>query len=159
MIHLYELYISHRPNNCKLNDFHLACINKPTSSTWYKGQPLGIHQIERVTKNLMSRIGKSGHFTNTSLRRTAKTRLVEAGIPREVIKKRMGHISEADEVYIHERVMEKKMGRILSNSTSQIVSTQSSSASFYSRQEQEEGNDVHPRSITFNSCSFTNCTF
>ena len=157
MINLYELYISHRPTECKLPDFYLARINNPTSSVWYKAQPLGIHQIEGVTKRFMSSIGKTGYYTNTSLRRSAKTRLVKAGIPKEVVKKRMGHISDADEVYIHEQLMEREMGSILSGSNPQPVSSVVPSTSFLSESEQEANKPN--KTIIFNNCSFNNCTF
>ena len=49
---------------------------------------------------------------------TSKSRMVEAGIPREVAKRRIGHLSGADVDYVSEEVMEKKylmfcMDRIL----------------------------------------------
>ena len=124
---------------------------------WYKAQPLGIHQIEGVTKRFMSSIGKTGYYTNTSLRRSAKTRLVKAGIPKEVVKKRMGHISDADEVYIHEQLMEREMGSILSGSNPQPVSSVVPSTSFLSESEQEANKPN--KTIIFNNCSFNNCTF
>ena len=66
-----------------------------------------------VTRDLMTRLGKEGYFTNTSLRRTAKSRVVEAGIPREFAKRRIGHLSEADVVYVGEEVMEKQISNVL----------------------------------------------
>ena len=76
-------------------------MHSVTKNVWYKNQAFGIHSIQKVTASLMQSIGKAGYFTNTSNRRTAKTRLTLAGIPREISKQKTGHISMADEVYIH----------------------------------------------------------
>ena len=84
-------------------------------------QPLGIHQIEKFTQNLMKRLGKEGYYTNTSLRRTSKSRMVAAGIPREITKKRIRHLSKIDTVYINEHVMERKISDALSLSIAVVV--------------------------------------
>jgi hypothetical protein len=48
----------------------------------------------------MSSAGIEGHFTNTSLRRTACTRMMESNIPDKIARKVSGHMSSAEEVYI-----------------------------------------------------------
>lgn len=49
-----------------------------------------------MTKDMMQWFGKIAYYTNTSLRRWSKLRLVEGRIPREVTKRPIGHLSEAD---------------------------------------------------------------
>lgn len=155
LISLYKEYISHRPPTVR-NDFHLACIVNPKSSTWYKNQPLGIHSIEKVTKSLMTMLGRKGHFTNTSLRRTSKTRLVEAGIPREVSKKRIGHISNIDEVYVAETSMERQMSMIL---TGEIASSSSIISNDVSAADSLSNDNGAPGTFVFNNCTFSGCKF
>ena len=98
LISLYKKHISHRPPTLSEGAFHLACKISPKDSIWYKNQPLGIHQIEKVTKDLMASLGRDGYYTNSSLRRTSKSRLFEPGIPRELAKRRIRHLSEVDSV-------------------------------------------------------------
>ena len=47
------------------------------------------------------------------MRRTAKNRLIERGIPKDVICKKTGHISNADESYIEKDMFEQQMSSIL----------------------------------------------
>ena len=150
LINLYKEYVSHRPITDR-TEFHLACIVSPKSTVWYKNQPLGIHSIEKVTKTLMKSLGKEGYYTNASLRRTAKTRLVEAGIPREVTKKRIGHISNSDEVYVAQNSMDRQMSDILSGEYSSVT-----------RQVNQQSNNTDKstsNTFVFNNCTFSGCNF
>ena len=61
----------------------------------------------------MQKLGKDGYYTNKSLRRTSKSRLVEGGVPREVAKRRIGHLSGADVDYVSEEVMEKVSAKVM----------------------------------------------
>lgn len=60
---------------------------------WIKAILLVIHAIEKRTKTIIELFDASSFYSNTSLRRTSKTRLVEAEIPQEVITKRTERIS------------------------------------------------------------------
>jgi hypothetical protein len=66
------------------------------SGYWYKAVPLaGIHSIEGTTRRLMLTIDKEESrekkiFTNSSLRCTSQMRHLIAGLPKEVIQKRLG---------------------------------------------------------------------
>lgn len=150
LVNLYKKYVSKRPITDR-TEFHLACIINPKTTVWYKNAPLGIHSLEKVTKTLMKSLGKEGYYTNTSLRRSAKTRLVEAGIPREVTKKRIGHISTSDEVYVAQTSMERDMCEILSgeHSTNQV------DLNF----EKTSGSGSTSHTLVFNNCSFSGCNF
>ena len=153
LISLYKKYVSHRPPGLIEGPFHLACITSPKTSIWYKNQALGIHQIERVTKDLMTSSGKDGYFTNTSLRRTAKSRMVEAGVPREVSKRRIGHLSEIDSVYVDQSVMEKKVSRALYGNDMSGTTNSTSS-------QMETIMDIKSnKPLQFNNCTFQNCSF
>lgn len=111
---LFKEYVSHRPeaHNQEGNKaFYLACIPYPRGPVWYKNTRLGIHSIQQTVRNLFLHSTSSDMFlTNTSLRRTAKNRLVQAGIPSEVARKKTGRISDAaDSAYIDGSLFEKQM--------------------------------------------------
>jgi len=152
VIKLYKEYIRHRPDGaCKA--FYLTPLQKHQikGAVWYKRCPMGIHKIENTTKTLMKNIAKDGEFfTNTSLRRTAKTRLVQGGISKEVAALKTGRINEkADSAYIHAEVFEKDMSKVLYGSyeatTNNVVSTNNT-------------NTRENKSINFYGCTFNNCT-
>ena len=127
IVRLYKTFISHRPETHGSkghSSFYLSPILNPTGDIWYKCCPLGIHQIEKVTKKLMLSIGITGNFTNTSLRRTAKTRMIAAGIPNEVTKRRIGHISEADRAHIHVESLQSKITSALRQEEAIVKVTQ-----------------------------------
>lgn len=153
IISLYKKYVSHRPSNMPDGPFHLGCLENPRNSTWYKKQPLGIHQIEKVTQNLMKRLGKEGYYTNTSLRRTSKSRMVAAGIPREITKKRIGHLSKIDTVYIDEHVMERKISDALYGNGSNSGECSGTTTTAI-----DKDSEQRPKLI-FNNCTFQGCSF
>ena len=83
-----------------------------------------------------------GHFySNTSLRRTAKTRLVVGGIPKEIAMKKTGHTSNADLSYVDPESSEEKMCDVIyGRSWSHQVSSTISDAN-------TEDNQRHPKKI------------
>lgn len=114
IVHLYKKFISHRPPN--ITSFYLTPLKAAKSSVWYKSSPLGIHQIEKMTAKLLKDV--DGNFSNTSLRRTTKTRLVQAGVPTAVSKSLVGHLSNADEVYVCQSAFKEKVSNALTGSKS-----------------------------------------
>ena len=79
------------------SSFYLAVLPNPRTDVWFKASPLGVHYIESATKVLMSSLDLDSEkfVSNTSLRRTAMNRLIGAGVPTEVIRKKTGRVSEA----------------------------------------------------------------
>ena len=113
IVELYKFYLSHRPEVHSLpgnEAFYLTRIAKPKNDVWYKCVPMGIHTISGTISRLMKGISHDGHFySNTSLRRTAKTRLVVGGIPKEIAMKKTGHTSNADLNYVDPETLEENM--------------------------------------------------
>lgn len=103
VIRLYKKYISHRPESNGRKGclaFYLTPLQTPIGNCWYKCVPMGVHSIEKVTKSIMQTAGYDGFYTNTSLRRSAKTRLVKCETPKELARKITGHVSDADNAYV-----------------------------------------------------------
>lgn len=120
IVSLYKFYIEHRPESHGLpgNDaFYLTPIPNPKSNVWFKPIPMGINTLAQTTSRIMSSFGDGKFYTNTSLRRTAKTRLVEAGIPPELARKKTGHMSSADAIYLHQGTAERQMCEAITKTT------------------------------------------
>lgn len=118
-VRLYKLYTDRRISiSCPA--FYLTPLQNPTKSEWYKCCPMGIHSIQNATKQLTSCLNMSEKFfTNSSLRRTSQNRLIEASVPKEIIQKKTGRISEvADAAYIDSSEYEQTMSRALHGKTS-----------------------------------------
>ena len=147
VVKLYKEYIRRRPDDaCKA--FYLTPLPKHQikDNIWYKRSAMGIHKIESTTKRLMKTIRKDDeYYTNTSLRRTAKTRLVKGGITKEIASLKTGRISEkADSAYLQAEEFEKDMSRVLYGceaTTSNVITAPTS------------------KSVNFHGCTFQNCSF
>ncbi len=70
--------------------FYLTPLAAPKGNVWYKRVPYGVHSIEKAVNKLTNEAGIEGFFTNTSLRRTARTRMMESGIPDKVARRISG---------------------------------------------------------------------
>ena len=60
---------------------------------------MGINSLKKVVKNLLGKANIEGYFTNHSLRRTGRSRLFQAGVEWKIVKKVMGHASDAIDSY------------------------------------------------------------
>lgn len=112
IIALYKFYLSHRPEAYSMpgnEAFYLTPIQNPKNDVWYKNVPMGIHTISGTISRLMKGIDDGHFYSNTSLRRTAKTRLVVGGISKEIAMKKTGHTSNADLNYVDPESLEEKM--------------------------------------------------
>lgn len=155
IVKVYKEYLNHRPENCK--DFYLTPlpISQMKNGVWFKKSPMGIHTLEKVTKNVMKNLSSSDQkfYTNTSLRRTAQTRLMKAGMPTEVIEKKTGRISmSATKAYVHQAWFEEEMSNILQVNGSAQIKDDGASTS-------KDENCVLKGQHSFSNCYFNNCSF
>ena len=72
---------------------------KPTDGEWYADVRVGINTITKVVKNMCSKAGLEGFYSNHSLRATAATRMYAAYLPEQLICEKTGHRSEAVRSY------------------------------------------------------------
>lgn len=127
IIAMYKLYVSYRKKIQGLNAFYLTPMQNPKGDKWYKQSPFGIHAIEKVTRELMKTLNnedlsafsnnensKEIFYSNTSLRRSAKQRLINAGVSKEIAQTKTGRISEkADKCYFTAEHYNERMTEIL----------------------------------------------
>ena len=69
---------------------------------------LGINQIAKGLPKLTTHLKDGKTYSNNSLRRTTKTRLVENNIPNEISKRIVGHLSSSDSCYIDQNALENE---------------------------------------------------
>jgi len=75
---------------------------------WYSKKPVGHNKIASTVKKLCAQVGVEGYKTNHSLRRTAATRLFQAGCDEQLIMDVTGHrstdgVTEYKEVCLDQR--------------------------------------------------------
>ena len=94
-VRLVDKYVGLCPPQYQKKNFYLQSLRKPTPATWYGYQVVGEKTIGKIVSDLMSSAGYKGYFTGHSLRRSATTRLSNAGVPTKIIKECTGHRSDA----------------------------------------------------------------
>lgn len=157
VVALYEKYVQHRPKNA-IPAFYLTPKqnNSGSCEVWYKNMAFGVHSIEKTTKCLMATINKDTEkkFTNTSLRRTAQMRLLQAGIPTEVCQKKTGRISlAANQSYIESDQFEAQMSTTLYGESS-MISNKTKKTLNTSDDTDNAFNNIFGDNSTFKNCSF-----
>ena len=98
-VRLVDKYISLCPPYFKKPNFYLQAKQKINPAQWYSEQVVGSNSLGRVVKQLLLDAKIDGYFTNHSLRRTALTRLFQAGIKRKLVKEVTGHRSDVIDCY------------------------------------------------------------
>ena len=81
---------------------------------------MGINQVAKIVKKLTSCLDDNKTYSNNSLRRTTKTRLVEHNIPNEISRRIVGHLSSSDVSYIGQNALEKKSLAAIKGSASSM---------------------------------------
>ncbi len=101
IVHLYKKYVSLLPQDRKSSALYKYSLARGRRSghTWYCDKPLGINTVTKTVKNMMSKLGASGRFTNHSLRVSVATRMFGSGIEEQIVKERTGHRSDAVRAY------------------------------------------------------------
>lgn len=107
LVNLFQLYMAKRPPNA-INEFYLSPILNPSTHIWYKNSRMGINQVAKVVQILTSSLDDGKKYSNNSLRRSTKTRLVENNIPNEVSRRIVGHMSSSESCYIAQTALESE---------------------------------------------------
>ena len=88
---MYKLYNERCPANRPDIASYLKPLEKPKPDCWYTRTPVGHNMLSQTVSRLFEEA--TGHFTKTSLRVTAATRMFDAGIDKQLIMLRTGHSS------------------------------------------------------------------
>ncbi len=101
LVRLYQKYVSLCPTEPKSDALYKYGLveGKRTPRQWYCDKPLGINSISKCVSNLMKQAGKTGNYSNHSLRVTAAMRMFEGRIEEQLIKEKTGHKSDAVRSY------------------------------------------------------------
>ena len=88
-----------RPKNGKVVALYLRAKRRPTECEWYDDVRVGINTITKVVKNMCSKAGLEGFYSNHSLCATAAIRMYAANLPEQLICQRTGHRVDAVRSY------------------------------------------------------------
>ena len=95
-VRLYKKYISLLPPPKSCQKLYLRPRMKPTPSLWFCDQPLGSNKVSTTVKNLCSKAGFVGKYTNHS---TSASRMYQSHVPEQIIKEITGHRSDCVRTY------------------------------------------------------------
>lgn len=124
-VRLFKKYASLCPvNRNPDSSFYFTPLKKPSAKQWYSLIPVGVNTISAATKNLLAQIDVEGFYTNHSLRRSAITRLYEAGVDEKRICETSGHRSDAVRDYqITNQKMRQEVSQIIQGTTNLLTKT------------------------------------
>ena len=96
---LYEKYTGLLPKLKSCSKLYLRPHIKYTPKIWFGDQPYGVNKVSSTVKNLCTKAGFQGKFTNHSLRATSASRMYQNEVPEQIIKEVTGHKSECVRLY------------------------------------------------------------
>ena len=96
---LVDKYISLCPCYFKKSNFYLQSKQRLNLAQWYSEQVVGSNSLGKVVKQLLSDAKIDGYFTNLSLKRSAPTRLFQAGVKCKLVKEVTEYRSDAVDSY------------------------------------------------------------
>ncbi len=127
VINLFAQYTRLLPNESKNLSLYKYALpaSRCSVSQWYSDRPIGVNQLKKVVKNIMTKGGLEGKYTNHSLWATCATRMFEAGVDKQLIKTFTGHKSDC--VRDYKRVSETLLRKASSTVSSPDNSSQTKS--------------------------------
>ncbi len=120
VVNLFAQYIRLLPSEQKNPSLYKYALSasKRTASQWYSDCPVGVNPLKKVVKGIMCRGGLKGKYTNHSLRATCVTRMFEASVDKQLIKRFTGHKSDA--VRDYKKVSETLLRKASSTITGEV---------------------------------------
>ena len=97
-VKMFRTYLAKRPADLRTSGpFYLATIYNPSCAIWFKRSPMGVHTINNIMKNVISKspLKTSKHITNHSARKTLVKRLKQNNVAKSKIISITGHSTEA----------------------------------------------------------------
>lgn len=166
---LFRKFIDNRPPEMCQPDspFYLAINhNRKQGSFWYKKQPLGVNQIDKIMKTILKGTSVTGRKTNHSARKTMVEKLCRANVPDSTVMQLSGHKSVTSLNHYKKPSLEQQQS--LSHLLSDYQCTETIQPNLqvpvakntsYDKQELFENKTFQPMQGTFSYGQFSNCTF
>ena len=98
-VHIILRYLSMLPKESSCTSFYLQPHKKFSPGMWYLNRPVGANKLRECIKEMCTKAGIPGFFTNHSLRSTAATRMYRSDIDEQLIMEITGHRSLAVRSY------------------------------------------------------------
>ena len=100
-VRLFIKYLSMLPKNRVTQALYLQPRKHFSPRSWYLDRPVGVNTLRETVKNLCSKAGLPGYYTNHSLRSSSATRMYRGGggVEEQVIQEITGHRSNAVRSY------------------------------------------------------------
>ena len=96
---IFLLYLSKLPKDYVSTSFYLQPKKKFTPDQWYLDRPTGVNRLKDNIKELCSKAGFPGFYSNHSLRSTSATRMYHCNVDEQLIQEITGHRSLAVRSY------------------------------------------------------------
>ncbi len=111
VVNLFCQYTRLLPQNGKNPCLYKYALSsaKCTANQWYSDHPVGINQLKKVVKSIMTKGKLEGKYTNHSLRVMCATRMFKAGVDEQLIKTFTSH--KSDSVRDYKRVSDSLLRR------------------------------------------------
>ena len=97
-VKIFRTYLAKRPAHLRISGpFYLAVIYNPSCAIWFKRSPMGVHTINNIMKNVISKstLETSKHITNHSACKTLVKRLKQNNVAKSKIISVTGHSTKA----------------------------------------------------------------
>ena len=107
-LHIFLKYISKLPEDRCCKNFYLQPRKRYSPHSWYQDRPAGENRLRDTIKEICSKEGFPGFFSNHSLRSTAATRIYQCDIDEQLIQEITGHRSLAVRSYKRTSQSQKK---------------------------------------------------
>ena len=98
-VRILLVYMNKLPKNRTCNALYLQPRKHFTQKTWFLNKPVGVNTLQSVIKNICSKAGLPGYYTNNSLRASSATRMYYNDVEEQVIQEITGHRSLAVRSY------------------------------------------------------------
>ena len=114
-VRIFMTYLSCLPKNRITKALYLQPRKKFTDHSWFLDRPVGVNTLRDTVKNLCSKAGLPGYYTNHSLRSSSATRMYHNGIEEQIIQEVTGHRSNAVRSYKRSSDLQRQVAsRIIS---------------------------------------------
>ena len=109
-VSIYTKYISKLSLNASPAAFYFQPLVKPRDDVWFSQVPVGHNKLASTVKNIMTKAGFNGFYTNHSLRATTATRLFQNDVSEQLIMNQTGHRSTA--VHAYKRISDEQKQQV-----------------------------------------------